>query len=139
MPSKQERRTPPETYNQRQRFPSLIGNSRRPQRVGLGIAERVMNGRHFHHQPRSRVTAIGPIAHADEDDDQIETWMIGQGQEARGNRHAVVRRAGDLWGSVPTGTPPVLPTPSNASQLFNCAFASSKEATRSERNVILHF
>ena len=43
-----------------------------------------MNGRHFHHQPRSRVTAVGPIAHADEDDDQIETWMIGQGQEARG-------------------------------------------------------
>jgi hypothetical protein len=41
-----------------------------------------MNGRHFHHQPRSRVIAIGPIAHADEDDDQIETWMIGQGQEA---------------------------------------------------------
>ena len=24
------------------------------------------------------VTAIGPIAHAVEDDDQIETWMIGQ-------------------------------------------------------------
>ena len=56
-----------------------------------------MNGRHFHHQPRSRVMAIGPIAHADEDDDQIETWMIGQGQEARGNRNAVVRRAWGLW------------------------------------------
>ena len=37
-----------------------------------------MKGRHFHHQPRSRFTAIGPIAHAGEDD-QIETWMIGQG------------------------------------------------------------
>ena len=55
-----------------------------------------MKGRRFHHQPRSRVTAVGPIAHADEDDDQIETWMIGQGQEARGiSRNAVIRRA---WG-----------------------------------------
>jgi hypothetical protein len=60
------------------------------------MAERVMKGRHFHHQPRSRVTAIGPIAHADEDGDQIETWMIGQGQEQRGNRPTVFRRARDL-------------------------------------------
>src|SRR5258708_1018872 len=97
MPSKQERRTPPETYDQRQGFPSRSWNSRRPQRVGLGIAERIMKGRHFHHQPRLRLTAIGPVAHADEDDDQIETWMIGQGQETRGNRNTVVRRAWDLW------------------------------------------
>jgi hypothetical protein len=59
-----------------------------------------MNRRHFHHQPRSRVTAIGPIAHANEDDDQIETWMLGQGQEPRANRHTVVRRAWDLCLSV---------------------------------------
>ena len=39
-----------------------------------------MKARYFHHQPRRGVTAIGPIAHAVEDDDQIETWMIGQGQ-----------------------------------------------------------
>jgi hypothetical protein len=45
--------------------------------------------RRFHHQSRSRVAAaISPIAH--EDDDQIETWMIGQGQELSGNRHTVV-------------------------------------------------
>jgi hypothetical protein len=44
-----------------------------------------MNGRHSHHQPRSRGIPTGPIAHADEDDDRIETWMIGQGQEPRGN------------------------------------------------------
>ena len=54
-----------------------------------------MKGRRFHHQPRSRVTAVDPIAHADEDDDQIETWMIGQGQEMRGKRYTVIRRA---WG-----------------------------------------
>jgi len=60
---------------------------------GWHIAERVMKARYFHHQPRSRVTATGPIAHADEDDDQIETWMIGQGQEPSGNRHIGVRRA----------------------------------------------
>jgi hypothetical protein len=53
-----------------------------------------MKGRHFHYQPRSRITA--PIAHADEDDDLIETWMIGQGQETRGNQRTVVRRAWDL-------------------------------------------
>jgi hypothetical protein len=55
-----------------------------------------MKRRHFHHQPRSRVTAISPVAHVDDDDDQIETWMIGQGQEARGNRHTVFRRSWDL-------------------------------------------
>jgi hypothetical protein len=54
-----------------------------------------MKARHFHHQPRSGVTAKGRIAHAVEDDDQIETWMIGQGQEPSGNRHIVVRRAWD--------------------------------------------
>ena len=32
-----------------------------------------MKARHFHHQPRSGVAATGPIAFADEDDDQIET------------------------------------------------------------------
>src|SRR3954452_5114367 len=97
MPSTQARRTRPETYHPRQGLPPGSWTSRRPQRVGLGSAERVMNGRHFHHQPRSRVTAIGPIAHADEDADQSETWMIGQGQEARGDRNAVVRRAWGLW------------------------------------------
>jgi len=51
-----------------------------------------MKARHFHHQSRSRVAAAtSPIAHADEDDDQIETWMIGQGQELSGNRHTVAR------------------------------------------------
>ena len=44
-----------------------------------------MKARHFHHQSRSGVAATGPIAFADEDDDQIETWMIGQGQEPSGN------------------------------------------------------
>ena len=52
-----------------------------------------MKARYFHHQPRRGVTAINPIAHAVEDDDQIETWMIGQGQEPSGNRQIVVRRA----------------------------------------------
>jgi hypothetical protein len=32
---------------------------------------------------------LGRIAHAVEDDDPIETWMIGQGQEPSGNRHIV--------------------------------------------------
>ena len=50
-----------------------------------------MKARYFDHQPRRG--AIGRIAHAVEDDDQIETWMIGQGQESRGNREIVVRRA----------------------------------------------
>jgi hypothetical protein len=54
-----------------------------------------MKARHFHHQPRSGVTATGPIAFADEDDDQIETWMIGQGQEPSGNRHTFARKP---WG-----------------------------------------
>jgi hypothetical protein len=35
-------------------------------------------GLRFHHQPRSGVTATGPVALTDEDD-EIETWMIGQG------------------------------------------------------------
>ena len=56
-------------------------------------SEPLMKARYFHHQPRRGVTAIGPIAHAVEDDDQIETWMIGQGQEQSGNRQIVVRRA----------------------------------------------
>jgi hypothetical protein len=55
-----------------------------------------MKRRHFYHQSRWRVTAIVPIAHADEDGDQMETWMIGQDQETRGNRRTVVRRAWDL-------------------------------------------
>ena len=50
-----------------------------------------MKTRYFRHQPRWG--AIGRIAHAVEDDDQIETWMIGQGQEPSGNRQIVVRRA----------------------------------------------
>jgi hypothetical protein len=53
-----------------------------------------MKARHFHHQPRPGVFAPGPIAFADEDDDQIETWMIGPGQEPSGNRHTAVRK---LW------------------------------------------
>ena len=52
-----------------------------------------MKARHFHPHPRSKVTATGPIAHADEDDDQIETWMIGQGQELSGNRRTIARKA----------------------------------------------
>jgi hypothetical protein len=53
-----------------------------------------MKARHFHHHPRSGVAATGSIAFADadEDDNQIETWMIGQGQELSGNRHAVARK-----------------------------------------------
>ena len=58
-------------------------------------AEGIMKVRHFHHQPRSSV--IGRIAHAVEDDDQIETWMIGQGQEPSGNRHAGPRTAAQAW------------------------------------------
>ena len=42
-----------------------------------------------------RCGRIGPIAHVVEDDDQIEPWMIGQGQEPSGNRHIVVRSAWD--------------------------------------------
>jgi hypothetical protein len=38
--------------------------------------------------------STGPIAFADEDGDQIETWMIGQGPETSSNRHTVVRPAG---------------------------------------------
>jgi hypothetical protein len=52
-----------------------------------------MKARHFHHQPRLGVTAIGRIAHAVEDDDQIETWMIDQAQEPSGNRRTVVGAA----------------------------------------------
>jgi hypothetical protein len=51
-----------------------------------------MKARYLHHQPRPGAAATGPIAFADEDDGQIETWMIGQGQELSGNRHAVVRK-----------------------------------------------
>ena len=50
-----------------------------------------MKARYFRHLPRRG--PIGRIAQAVEDDDQIETWMIGQGQEPRGNRQIVVRRA----------------------------------------------
>jgi hypothetical protein len=45
----------------------------------LRIAESVMKPRHFDHQPLSRVAGTGPIAFAEEDDGQFETWMIGQG------------------------------------------------------------
>jgi hypothetical protein len=51
-----------------------------------------MKARHFHRKPRSGLAATGPIAFADEDDDQIETRMIGQGQELSGNRRAVARK-----------------------------------------------
>ena len=62
----------------------------------LSVLRRVfMKARHFYHQPRSGVAATGPIAFADEDDDQIETWMIGQGSEPSGNRHTFARKA---WG-----------------------------------------
>ena len=54
-----------------------------------------MKARYFHHQPRSGIPVAGPIAHADEDDDQLETWMIGQGHEPSGNRHTVVRKVRD--------------------------------------------
>ena len=69
-----------------------LRNRHRPHRVHA-YSEPLMKARYFHHQPRRGVTAIGPIAHAVEDDDQIETWMIGQGQEPSGNRQIVVRRA----------------------------------------------
>ena len=52
-----------------------------------------MKARYFHQRPRCG--RIGPIAHVVEDDDQIEPWMIGQGQEPSGNRHIVVRSAWD--------------------------------------------
>ena len=58
--------------------------------VGTAVV-RAAFGLRFHHQPRFQVVATGPIAHADEDDDQIETWMIGQGQELSGNRRTVGR------------------------------------------------
>jgi len=64
-------------------------------RLASRIAERVMKARHFHHQPRPGVISTGPIAFADEDDDQLETWMIGQGHEPSGNRHTVVREVRD--------------------------------------------
>ena len=54
-----------------------------------------MKARHFHHQPRSGIPVAGPIAYADEDDDQLETWMIGQGHEPSGSRHTVVRKVRD--------------------------------------------
>ena len=57
------------------------------------IRSPVMKARYFHQQPRWG--RVGPIAHVVEDDDQIETWMIGQGQEPSGNRHIVVRSAWD--------------------------------------------
>jgi hypothetical protein len=66
-------------------------NAGRPERVGLGIAERIMKGRLFHYRPRSRGIPTGPIAHADDEDDEIETWMIGQGLETRGNRSTLPR------------------------------------------------
>ena len=53
-----------------------------------------MKARYFHHQPRSGLMATGPIAHADEDD-EIETWMIGQGQDLSGNRRTIARKALD--------------------------------------------
>jgi hypothetical protein len=52
-----------------------------------------MKARYFHQQPRWG--RVGAIANVFEDDDQIETWMIGQGQEPSGNRPIVVRRAWD--------------------------------------------
>ena len=51
-----------------------------------------MKARHFYYQPRSRVAATGPIAFAEEDDGQIEIWMIGQGQELSGDRRMVARQ-----------------------------------------------
>ena len=56
-----------------------------------------MKARYFHHQSRCGVMATGPIAHADEDDDQIETWMIGQGQDLSGNRRTIARKARDRF------------------------------------------
>jgi hypothetical protein len=52
-----------------------------------------MKARYFHQQ--RRWGGIGPSAHMVEDDDQIETWMIGQGQEPSGNRRKVVGRTWD--------------------------------------------
>jgi hypothetical protein len=50
-----------------------------------------MKARHFYHRSRSRVAATGPTAFADEDEGQIETWMIGHGQELSGNRRTIAR------------------------------------------------
>ena len=57
----------------------------------LRIAESIMKARHFYHQFRSRVAATGPTVFADEDEGQIETWMIGHGQELSGNRRTIAR------------------------------------------------
>ena len=57
----------------------------------LRIAESIMKARHFYHRSRSRVAATGPTAFADEDEGQIETWMIGHGQELSGNRRTIAR------------------------------------------------
>ena len=55
-----------------------------------------MKARYFHHQPRCGVMATGPIAHADEDD-EIETWMIGQGQEISSSRRSIARKGSDRF------------------------------------------
>jgi hypothetical protein len=57
----------------------------------LRIAESIMKARHFYHRSRSRVAATGPTAFADEDEGQMETWMIGHGQELSGNRRTIAR------------------------------------------------
>ena len=46
----------------------------------LRVLRRCYEGAAFPPPARSGEAATGPIALADEDDDQIETWMIGQGQ-----------------------------------------------------------
>ena len=96
MPSKQEGRTSPETYDQGKGSLHDCGTAVVRSALDLALRSVPWKRRHFHHQSRWRVTAIVPIAHADEDGDQIETWMIGQGQETRRNRRTVVRRAWDL-------------------------------------------
>jgi hypothetical protein len=86
-------RTRGRTYKRRLGFPPRLRNRYRPHRVGAH-SEPVMIARYFHHQPRWG--GIGHIAHAVEDEDQIDNWMVGQGQEPSG-RHIVVRRAWDRY------------------------------------------
>jgi hypothetical protein len=77
------------------RVPSRLRNLPRPRRVASGVVESVYEGAAFPPPSPIRSGCHGSIAFADadEDDNQIETWMIGQGQELSGNRHAVARKS----------------------------------------------
>jgi len=51
-----------------------------------------MNTRFFHKRSRFRFAAIARIAFADEDDELLEPWMIGAGNEDK-QRQRLPRRA----------------------------------------------